>query len=87
MDAVQHQSRPGLRFNPEINAGHLLTMLTMTGTIVAMWFSFDKRLALTEQVVSQMKDQIVITSETQRNVVRTVDKLVVIVDEMQKRKP
>jgi hypothetical protein len=63
------EQRRGLKFSPEVNAGHLLTMLTIFIGIVGGYAAFYSRLSIleykqiqTDQVVTELKNGTIQTS-------------------------
>lgn len=76
MDA-EHPAKKAL-FDPVINLGHVLTMMTMLGTVILGWTQLSTRLALVEAQVAkqtEMLDRSIRTDERLNSLRERVDRL------------
>lgn len=84
----------GLRFNPEINAGHVLTFISLVIAGFVTWGVMDRRVAVleenrkTQEVIDARQDQATreLRERTERGQEKLEAKLDRIIDLMQKGK-
>jgi len=81
-----HPRRKRLTFDPTINAGHLLTFVSLLGAMVVGWNTLDKRVVVLEEAKTYQRERdnaqdtaiaekLVDIKETLREVKRGVDDL------------
>jgi hypothetical protein len=67
---------PRIRFNPEINLGHLVQFFGFVLAIVGLYYAMDKRVSILEQNISsqriQLTDVIRAVDDNSKSIIRLV---------------
>ena len=91
LDMPNGEQKKGLRFSPEVNAGHLLTILSIFIGIVGGYAAFYSRLSIleykqlqTDQVVSELKNGTIQTGVAIQELKTGNMRLMILMEQLQK---
>jgi len=88
---LPESTRRGVRFNAEINLGHILTACVMIASIMTVFLSVNSRLTILEVRLPALEKSVELMLQSQRQSIdqsiaqmRALDRLTVLVEERKK---